>query len=109
MKPSERIKQLAQSLADDMAKPHRANLTQRADALPFATAAYLDEEAERRAAFEADVLKRLAEVERKTSSTETVTLYEEDPVLGEFARLIRYVKWANPEGHKPRDTGGEGA
>jgi hypothetical protein len=85
MKPSERIKQLAQSLADDMAKPHRANLTQRADALPFATAAYLDEEAERRAAFEADVLKRLAE------------------------RLIRYVKWANPEGHKPRDTGGEGA
>lgn len=35
---------------------------------------YVDEEAERRAAFEADVLRRLAAVERKTSSTEPVEI-----------------------------------
>jgi hypothetical protein len=107
MKPSERIKQLAQSMADDMAAPHRANLTQRADALPFATAAYLDEEAERRAKFEAEVLERLAKLEadRQHAMGGGLIGYTEhtDKVYG---LSMREEDPSETEGHKQRDTGG---
>lgn len=39
------------------------------DALPYAIAMYLDEEAERRAQFEKRVLDRLAEIDVRAAST----------------------------------------
>lgn len=85
---------------------------------------YLDGEAERRAAFEAGVLERLAKLERKTSSTEDVEMVEELDLGPDLANPIKTigggihylsvkqgrtmrVRWREPESEattKPTDT-----
>lgn len=99
MKPSERFLRNHQSL--------RADGVQASDTEIFcgSVAAYLDVEYERRAAFEADVLKRLAAVESKTSSTAVVEVTEVLNVGPDFehGRTLR-LRWPEPEGHKHRDA-----
>jgi hypothetical protein len=89
---------------------------------------YVDDEAERREKWEAEqarhaedtaraaevlesltrlvasLTERVEQLERKTSSTEDVVLYEEAPELGPNVGRIRRVRWEQPEpeGHKQR-------
>jgi hypothetical protein len=70
---------------------------------PVKLSQYLKEEAERRGKFEAEVLERLGKLERKTSSTEMVTLHEE-PIEERpnvfIGRSFR-VRWQEP--YPPKD------
>lgn len=103
MKPSERINELAQ-----LRTLGGLNLDGTWTINVHDVRAYLDEEAERRAAFEADVLKRLEKVERKTSSTEIVELYE-TTLNPQIARVYR-VKFREPEptpGYEPTEESEE--
>ncbi len=76
-KPSERIF----NDWDVMARRHfgscidSLNKSEKIEAQKLALLHYLNEEAERRAAFEADVLERLAKLERKTSGVSDGGMY----------------------------------
>lgn len=94
MKPSERVKELCVEVCRLNGKPSPTVL-EKMDALPVATMFYLDEEAERRAAFEAKVTKAIQQLEALAKPLRFVVAPPRDQLdSAKTAELVEQLKGA---------------